>query len=288
MRAPAFAQEATAQGVAEAHAAEGFSLSATSDRAPAPDTAAEPSHELLDAFMAPTRPVRQIDTVRFQNWFGDSAIVDEHDEPLVVFHGTTAPENFAVFSVGEPLPAEDDEYARHGSGCDPTTFLGSHFAMERSVANRFSQGLYGERQHAWEGGRVYPVFLKVERPFHTTEEEMLKVMHDGNYGAYSVDSILEGEGEDAGERYDSDLVYRREINDRALGAEQREENFMPDLAQEMAWKYRHALQEQGYDGIIYANDREGGTSVVVFSPLQIKSAIGNRGDFDPENEDIRQ
>jgi hypothetical protein len=41
-------------------------------------------------------------------------------------------------------------------------------------------------------------------------------------------------------------------------------------------------QEQGYDGIVNHDYRE----IVAFEPTQIKSAIGNRGTFDPNNPDI--
>lgn len=57
-----------------------------------------------------------------------------------------------------------------------------------------------------------------------------------------------------------------------------------------------AMKADGHDGIYYADyrnadgfDLETGRNVevIAFSPEQIKSAIGNRGTFDPENPDIR-
>ena len=52
-----------------------------------------------------------------------------------------------------------------------------------------------------------------------------------------------------------------------------------------------AIQKAGYDGVVYKNefeDAEGGAdSFIAFSPIQIKSATGNNGDFDGENPDIR-
>jgi hypothetical protein len=44
-----------------------------------------------------------------------------------------------------------------------------------------------------------------------------------------------------------------------------------------------ALKKQGYDGIVNKELNE----VVVFSPNQIKSAVGNNGEFNPKNADIR-
>lgn len=46
------------------------------------------------------------------------------------------------------------------------------------------------------------------------------------------------------------------------------------------------LKAEGYDGIITEDTEFGGTSYIAFEPTQIKSAIGNRGTFDPGNPDI--
>ncbi len=48
------------------------------------------------------------------------------------------------------------------------------------------------------------------------------------------------------------------------------------------------LQELGYDGLAYRNDTEdpGSTSYVAFHPEQIKSAIGNTGEFNPASKSI--
>lgn len=49
------------------------------------------------------------------------------------------------------------------------------------------------------------------------------------------------------------------------------------------WKRR--IRDGGYDGLIVERD-EGDFTYVAFRPEQIKSAIGNRGTFDPESPDI--
>lgn len=50
---------------------------------------------------------------------------------------------------------------------------------------------------------------------------------------------------------------------------------------------RRGLQKKGYDSIKYENAFEGkGPSYIVFEPTQLKSAISNRGTFDPTNPDI--
>lgn len=48
-----------------------------------------------------------------------------------------------------------------------------------------------------------------------------------------------------------------------------------------------AIEAAGFDGVVYENEHEGsGDSYIVFHPEQIKSAIGNRGTYDPSNPDI--
>ena len=57
-------------------------------------------------------------------------------------------------------------------------------------------------------------------------------------------------------------------------------------------KFKDDLVAQGYDGIVIRNsDTDGGVDRddwVAFEPTQVKSAIGNRGQFDPNNPDIRK
>src|SRR5699024_5796966 len=50
-------------------------------------------------------------------------------------------------------------------------------------------------------------------------------------------------------------------------------------------EYKDSLLREGHDGIIFQS--EGANEYVAFEPTQIKSAIGNRGTFDPANPDIR-
>lgn len=52
-------------------------------------------------------------------------------------------------------------------------------------------------------------------------------------------------------------------------------------------KWRASLESQGHDGVILRDDTEFSvTSFVAFRPEQIKSAIGNRGTFDPADPNI--
>lgn len=250
------------------------------------------------AWVEPAPALKQTETLEFRRWFGESAIVDEEGKPLVVYHGTNVPFEFGEFAVGEPLEDLQHGLWLQNSGHDPMTFLGSHFAFEAEVANSFARGLYGERvDRAGAHGRVYPVYLRIENPFFATEDELVERMHRGSYGAQSIDMILEGggwddpegDGEpgDAGSLYDQNPRFRALINRRAIEWEARGDEFCPDLCMEMAHQLRQELQRDGYDGIIYQNAIEGGTSCIVFEPFQVKSAIGNHGNFSLDAPDIR-
>lgn len=76
----------------------------------------------------------------FRAWFGDSKVVDEKGEPLVVYHGTNA--QFEVFDPGQ-LQAE-----------------GIHLTTNPSVASRYAAS------RAMDGGRganVMPLYVKADR-----------------------------------------------------------------------------------------------------------------------------
>jgi len=61
------------------------------------------------------------------------------------------------------------------------------------------------------------------------------------------------------------------------------------MKQSDAKAYRADLEAQGYDGLVFEGDTKIGfvREYVAFRPNQIKSAIGNNGQFDPTNPDIR-
>lgn len=75
------------------------------------------------------------DASAFKRWFGDSKVVDEDGEPLVVYHGT-----HAVFDEFDP--------SRGVGG-------GSWFTSSAEEAGRYTYG---------DGAVLVPVYLKIERP----------------------------------------------------------------------------------------------------------------------------
>lgn len=60
-------------------------------------------------------------------------------------------------------------------------------------------------------------------------------------------------------------------------------------SRELVDRWTDSLIAQGYDGVVMTQQTADGPveEVVVFNPVQVKSATGNNGNFDPANPDIR-
>lgn len=86
--------------------------------------------------------LRAPQTEAFKRWFGDSKVVDENGEPLVVYHGTDAEEDFSVFD----------------------TYYGAWFAENEYTANGYTQKAGGS------GSRIIPAYLKIEKPLEIPED----------------------------------------------------------------------------------------------------------------------
>lgn len=274
---------------------------------------------------AKTQDVTQ--TAAFRRWSKGAPVVPEGAPlplhgPFVVkaYHGSFA--DIESFWTDGPEAPEDDEGDGEvwGTAVDANIYWGAHFALEPEVADKFA-GHGGDvkwlRTRRGEG-RVYPVYLRLENPVFMSEEEMKHLswgqVWSGRDADEALGSLFEFDAEsyidersdleryvrDAAfredmrdrlfERYDRDVTFRKGINGDMISnlrAGDDTEAILADLLQDLGWQAKRALQAAGYDSVIYENVVEGGTSVIVFSPTQIKSAIGNRGTFDPEDPDIR-
>jgi len=125
---------------------------------------------------------------------------------------------------------------------------------------------FGTREQATKAIRsdndatVYPVYLSINNPIRLSDPES---------GFWAVDKVakqLVAKGIVASEGWD--VVRTKE----------------PDARGEFLMS---AIKNAGYDGVVYSNLREGeGDSYIAFNPSQIKSVIGNNGNFDGNNANI--
>lgn len=180
----------------------------------------------------------------FNRWFGDSKVVDENGEPLVVYHGsalegyttTTDIESFDLDKIGDRWGADQK---------------GFFFTNSKNFASTYASSDRDYRIKGSGQGVVYPVYVSLQNPL-IVDAEFLK--------SQKMDEI--GVNEDSISFWDN---YQSLIFD---------------------W-----IGDEDYDGVILrdeVNQINGGPTqtVVAFRPEQIKSAIGNRGTFDPNDPNI--
>ena len=241
---------------------------------------------------------------KFQQWFKGSKVVDKEGNPLPVYHGTRSSVDFDTFAVDGPPMDEDDYFdgqpTSSGSGADPTSLMGAHFAVEPNVANQFAEGR-GWTGSRYEGEsempRVIKVFLRITNPKDFGSEHNLrefinqgKVSGDALDIAMEADDIqpMEPEQEEAAQewysKYENDQSFRVEQNqylfERAQGGEGYDDE-LREAAYELASEARQRLEMAGYDGIRYKNVVEGGTAWIAFAPNQVKSAWAQ--EFNPRD-----
>ncbi len=205
----------------------------------------EDALEAADHAMAATRKAeRSTSSAAFKKWFGRSRVEDENGQPLVVYHGTDAA--FDEFKYG----VKSGSGAMHGKG-----FYFGNAGQASAYADI-------------EGGRVIPVYLRMENPFFGSSlpqtdinrllrrmpefETVYKKWQDENAEYPGVKPSIERLGVLSGDR----------------------NNFI-----------QKALTTAGYDGRIVTFDREAfwadpDTEYVVFDSAQIKSALSNSGAYD--------
>jgi hypothetical protein len=216
------------------------------------------------------------ETPAFKKWFGDSVVTDngkpmsEGGEPLVVYHGTKA--DFSSFDgemsnsssmTGVPAgvftfstsPEAASSYAGRydvqgwDSPENEARWQSLWDAGRLAEASKFQMQHYGTRATTFDsGGRVIPAYVSVRNPL-----------------------VVDAAG-----------ASWKEVPWR--GAKVRTNDLI------------EYARRNGRDGLVIKNvrDQSAGTdaatpadTIFAFNPEQIKSAIGNNGDFDPSNPDIR-
>lgn len=183
---------------------------------------------------APDARYQVTSTPEFRRWFGDSKVVDENGDPLVVYHGTLA--DISSFRSG-----------KEG--------LGIH-AGTRNAANESFASTQGGRG---DGANVMPVYMSIQNPIRLPDMEF-----------WQASRVAEA------------------VNEVDPAVKIRHRSHLGSIYYQMS-DVVDGLEKAGYDGVAYQNQYEdrGSDSFVAFRPEQVKSAIGNNGDFDPANPDIR-
>lgn len=157
----------------------------------------------------------------FQKWFGKSKVVDNHNRPLILYHGTGLQSNIDVFDTSKKTNAA----CFYG--------IGAYFTHDSTKSDFYSRRYVDGKRKGYGG--VYAVFLRIEKPAYP---DLLKQL-SGQYKLYNQFT---------------DSTEAERVTD--------------------------ILKKKGYDGVIVDDE------YVVFESNQVKSAIGNNGEFSTTNPDI--
>lgn len=208
----------------------------------------------------------------FAKWFGDSKVVDEHGEPLVLFHGTA--HDFDAFGTDVVWASLDPEFA-----------------------SEYADLWAWTKNHSSMGSNVIPVYMKVERPFnadyigHTTriDEFLLSLLEQAHNNGIDVGSLKKQTKEtwiamvEGSKQEESGPVYETH-------------NFWykPDwyFGEESYKKLRELFFSLEFDGIVYSEispvDQQDVITWGTFYPNNVKSVIGNTGGYDTESPQITE
>lgn len=184
----------------------------------------------------------------FWDWFGESETTDSAGRPIRYFHATKA--DFSVFEANRPT-VNSGTFGEWETSRAAIFFTDS---LEDSQAYGTSDGKFKD------GANVMPVFIKAEKILDFTPGFLRSSVAD------EFDSI--GFNSRWLERFDWSKFDDEEGRDFVAAAKQ-----------------------LGYDAVAFWDDNpDTGNefkALAVFSPEQIKSAIGNLGTFDSRNPDIK-
>lgn len=190
-------------------------------------------------------PNGKLASENFARWFGDSKVVDAEGKPLVVYH--TAKAKFEAF--GDEGKTELSSFGHHFGTLEQ--------AKARSEQVDFAEDMRRQGQGG-DPGTLMKLHLQIKNP--------LRVPHMASF----TPDLLAEEIMDLGllteETYEA-LQEETDFDDVTLGS-----------------RLVAILKEAGYDGLVYANEREGagvgsfGDTYVAFDSNQIKST-NNEGNF---------
>ena len=223
----------------------------------------------------------QTDTPAFKKWFGDSKVVDEKGEPLVVYHG------------GADVVTDFTRGARRGGDVGLAFFTDS-IDVARSYAETGIPPMHEGESESRVGG-ITQAYLSIKKPVPMTPREFFNgdmnkafrfVKYDiSENDAHSLEDLVDNRNTEEFWEYFTDLEYR--IPEVSQAHESLESHpFLQYIAGLMTGSGMKEKIMSQYDGMIFDDAEAGGATYITFRPEQIKSAIGNRGTFSPDDPNI--
>ena len=224
-------------------------------------------------------PVRaDIDTPEFRNWFGDSKVVDDAGEPLVMYHGSGVPniDQFKETEAGGLFWFTQDRDVAENYAFNR---LGVNVYDEDAWDDAIEAGVYDDVKQNY----VVDSYLSVQNPLDLRNRESYRAIAE-------IDPEFGSAYNEIGEKYTQRIISAaKRASEGDVGAEMYFWTLTKDERVHKAWANRIVpqLQARGYDGLIMPDAPDTGLSYAVFEPTQIKS-VYNRGTFDPSDARVTQ
>ena len=206
----------------------------------------------------------------FKNWFGKSILKHEDGTPMAFYHGTD--KDFHTY-----------DYSHVGKGTDAYG-SGFYFSNDPEVASGYST------MKSHEGANVHKVHLRVEKPIDPDDETPFRRDHIQKLIMSAPDHQ-----ESLGNFGDVDYHgYRNVLNDATDSyTELSKMHAMNALSNDFYRGHEGTFLENlkkitKHDAVIVHNPETGHKIVNVFHPNQIKSAIGNIGEYSKKKMNITE
>jgi hypothetical protein len=218
----------------------------------------------------------KIETKAFKNWFGESKAVDEGGKPIVVYHARRG--DFEAFdTTGEGASLNTGSFFSSSPDVAATYNTSSEHSLVPAYLSLKSPMIVDAKGANWNRiGQDAKISLP-ETKVSAKDDEMLLAELTGETPNLNATRTMPAKEATAGE------VFGEQVFEKGFSTN------------EMArW-----ARSKGYDGVIFKNVVDHGPAVrfsteaaekpsniyVAFEPTQIKSAISNKGTFDPKNPD---
>lgn len=232
----------------------------------------------------------QTQTDAFRRWFGKSLVVDHNDAPQVMYHASKR-------DVPWFNRMKSSEWRRASMDT-----VGSWFSD--TPAEDGGAGMYV----GGEGAAIYPVYLAIQRPkVYDAFNDFLRDMHAAE-GRRIEDQAAPGLGSAEGLRerlkaqgYDGIAFTKtdtQELHDELAASldslqQAKNDEYSVKAADREPYTWKRQRIQERVDRLRQELKENGGSTEfdkqyvwVAFEPEQIKSAIGNNGQFDPANPSI--
>lgn len=258
----------------------------------------------------------QTKTPEFKKWFGESKVVDDHGEPLAVYHGSPSGEPFTHFDASKMGNTTGAASAKEGffftdSPQVASTYADSSKEPDAKVLTEWADQLSNQqlsdlsRNYQRRSGRGltfspdHSISDNVDREIAAEELESRLLSHDAAERHFPADDVLAAAKDagiptpkapykNAGSTAKTYLSLKNPATMDAHGQNSGDINLTEFLKNAKAQGRDGAIIRNVSDAVSPLDDKNPpiSTVYVAFNPTQIKSATGNRGTFDADNPNI--